>query len=155
MLSFQSSYFSAIKFSALKNSELTQDSFLNQARKGDTSWIWYFLTTLAVIVAHVIGQVPILILIGIKQVQGSISHDQFLEFSETADFSLVGVDKNIGLLLLLLGFVASMIALFFCVKYLHKRTFLSLINAIDRIRWNRVWMGFFFWWKRPTYRLIG
>lgn len=129
----------------MMNSGHMRDSFFHQALKGDKSWIWYFVSAIAIILAYGIGQVPILVLAGMKQASGELTQQELQTFSETADFSLLGISSTTGLLLVILGFITALGALFLLNKYLHKRSFRSLITPFEQVRWGRIWFAFGFW----------
>ncbi len=121
------------------------DSFFRQALKGDNSWIWYFLATIGVVIAYTIGQIPILVIAFLKLAKREITDAEMRAFSESANFSLIGVDTTLGLALVILGFVTGLGALYLFVRYLHKRSFKSLITAFENIRWGRIWFAFGIW----------
>lgn len=121
------------------------DAFFRQALKGDNSWIWYFLATIGVVIAYMIGQVPILVIAAMKSATGEISNAEMRAFSESADFSLIGIDTTLGLVLVILGFITGLAALYLFVRYLHKRSFRSVITAVQKVRWGRVWFAFLAW----------
>lgn len=122
-----------------------KDLFFRKALLGDKSWVWYLVTTIVVILAHVIGQLPIMAILMMKASEEGMNQDLLNEFSQTADFSLIGVSSNLGLILVVLGFIASLIALYLMVKYAHKRAFKTVVTAFDRVRWGRIWFAFGIW----------
>jgi membrane protease YdiL (CAAX protease family) len=129
----------------MMNNGQMRDAFFHQALKGDKSWVWYFISAIAIIVAYGIGQIPILVLAAMKQASGELSQQELKAFSETADFSLLGISSTTGLFLVILGFITALGALFLLNKYLHKRSFQSLITAFEKVRWGRIWFAFGFW----------
>lgn len=56
----------------------------------------------------------------------------------TMDFGAMGLDLNLGLILMLLPFVVSLILCVVLVKVLHKRSFAQTVNGTTKIRWARV-----------------
>lgn len=121
------------------------DAFFRQAKKGDPSWIWYFLTVIGVVIGYAAGQLPILIMTLRPLSRGEMSEADMKAFSETADFSILGVNSTIGLLLLIFGFMTALGTLYLFNRYLHKRTFRSLVSSFERIRWGRIWFAFGIW----------
>jgi hypothetical protein len=56
-----------------------------------------------------------------------------------------GLDKNFLLFLLLVMFLVGLIFLFIGVKYIHQRSFTSLITSRTKVDWKRFFYGFFVW----------
>jgi membrane protease YdiL (CAAX protease family) len=56
-----------------------------------------------------------------------------------------GLDKNFLLFLMLFMFLAGLIFLFIGVKYIHQRSFTSLVTSRVKIDWKRFFYGFFVW----------
>lgn len=52
------------------------------------------------------------------------------------------LDSNLTLFLMLLGFVAGMIGLYFIVRYLHKQNFRELTTSRKKVDWGRIFFGF-------------
>lgn len=57
----------------------------------------------------------------------------------------LGVHPALGLAILILPFVISIPILWFGLKYIHNRPFLSLISPFDRIDWKRFFVAMGFW----------
>ncbi len=119
--------------------------FINGARKGDNLWVWWFLTPVFVFLIMALFQLPLAGVALLKQKAGDISYEQIKEFEATADFSLIGVGSNIGLILLILGFLGAIIGLWLGIRFLHKRPFKTLITPFENIRWNRILFSFGLW----------
>lgn len=52
------------------------------------------------------------------------------------------LDSNLTLFLMLLGFVAGMIGLYFIVRYMHKQNFKELTTSRKKVDWGRIFFGF-------------
>ena len=119
--------------------------FISAARKGNNLWAWWLLTSIFIVLLMGLFQMPLVGVASMKLKAGEISLQEFQEFSTTADFSLIGVGSNIGLILLILGFLGAVIGLWLGMKFLHKRAFKTLITPFEKIRWKRIFFSFFFW----------
>ena len=69
---------------------------------------------------------------------------QFAEFTKD-NFMTAGLDKNFLLFLILFMFLVGLIFLFIGVKYIHQRSFTSLITSRTKVDWKRFFYGFFIW----------
>jgi len=119
--------------------------FINAARKGDNLWAWWLLTGIFISFLYVIFQMLIAGIGWLKHQRGEITSEEFYEFATTADFGLIGVGSNVGLILLILMFLGAVIGLWLGMKFLHKRAFKTLITPFEKIRWNRIFFSFLFW----------
>lgn len=105
--------------------------------------LWrYLLVFLAVILGVAIGQIPLALMMIYKRVP---DFGKFNEDDTAIDFSALGLDTNMGLFLMLLGFVGGLIMLIVMVKWVHQRSWLTLINFRGKIRLERLAFGFSFW----------
>jgi uncharacterized protein len=123
-----------------------QTSFLGQSSRGQNSIVKYILGFFLVLVGYFLGQIPMEV---IKEIQigrhpelGVADEALFLE---TMDFSILHIDKNVGLLLLLMMFIFAMITLYFVVSYLHKKEFLDIVTTRRPLDRSRVMYGFGVW----------
>lgn len=66
-------------------------------------------------------------------------------FFRNPDFSIFGIDPNMGFLLLLLPFVFGFIVFYYAFPLLHKRKFSSLISGTEKVDWSRILFGFLIW----------
>lgn len=119
---------------------------LNQAFKGLNDWWRYLLGILIVIAAYGIGQIPLTILlfttIGSNQ---DIGVDELETFNKSMDFTLLGIDKNLGFALLIMIFIFALAGLWLTVKYLHHKKIIDLITPNRPIDFKRILLGFGIW----------
>lgn len=101
----------------------------------------YLLTIIIVAVSYVIGQVPLTIVILMKTQDPEV----IKKFAEKIDFSLLGINSNVGLLLVILFFVFSLAGLLLAVKFIHHKKIKSIITAAPKIRWQRIIFAFILW----------
>lgn len=115
--------------------------FINNAGKGGNHLFQYIFTILLVILGYFIGQIPMYIAIFLKMSSNiEIGTEELNEFSNNPDFSILGIDKNIGFLLVLMTFLGALASLFIGLRYIHKRSFLSLFSFNEKIdRGRLVW----------------
>ena len=116
-------------------------NFIQQAYKGENSWLTYFGSILLIIFGwQVIGIVPLLLV--------AVTHSEDMnEFSRAAEnsFTGLGINSSLYLFLLIFTFAMGLLFLFLGIKYVHKRSFTSLITSRNKIDWKRFWFGFFSW----------
>lgn len=77
--------------------------------------------------------------------QPEVGTDAIDQFMSNPDFSLINMDSNLGLLLMIIPFALAMISLYFWVVKIHDRPFTSLITATKRIDFKRIFSGFAIW----------
>ncbi len=95
------------------------------------------------IVANSIGSIPLIVTL-IK----TTATDPGLAASfeqHPGNLALLGIDSNIGLIMLLLPFVAGLAAFVLLIKPLHRRTFKMIVNGTAKIRWNRYFISALVW----------
>ncbi len=116
-------------------------NYIQQAYKGENKWYLYLATFFIVVIAwQIIGSIPLL-------VAGVLHSQDPNEFYKAANenFLNLGINKNLFLFLMILMFIFGLIALRFCIKYIHKRSFKTLITSRDTIDWKRFWFAFILW----------
>jgi membrane protease YdiL (CAAX protease family) len=117
---------------------------LESAFKGKNNFWRYLVMIVAVLLAsNTIGSIPLFIGYGIK----AASNPEITEklASNPSDFSVMGFDPNVGLLMMLIPFVAAITAFILLVKPLHNRTFFQTINGTGSVRWKRFFISGLVW----------
>ena len=117
---------------------------LESAFKGKNNfWRYIVMFILILIVSNTIGAIPLIISLVIKS--GS-NPEVFSQLSANPnDFSVLGLDTNAGLLLMLFPFIAGLAGFVLLVKPLNRRTLKDTINGTGKIRWNRFFTSAFIW----------
>jgi membrane protease YdiL (CAAX protease family) len=116
-------------------------NYIQQAYKGKNDWYhWVFTIIIVFFGWQVLGVLPLVMAAAGK----SESIAQFAEFAKD-NFMTAGLDKNFLLFLMLFMFLAGLIFLFIGVKYIHQRSFTSLVTSRVKIDWKRFFYGFFVW----------
>ena len=114
-------------------------SFIKQAFKGENEWWRYLVGFLIIFVFwQIIGAIPFL-------VTAVFHSSDIIEFERAAasNFSTLGINKNLMLAMMLLTGVFGVLSVKYVVKFLHKRSFVSVITSRSNIDWKRVLFGFF------------
>lgn len=116
-------------------------NYIQQIYKGNNQWYFYVITIIVVLFTwQVLGGIPILV------VAGMYAEDTgALLAAAQNNFTGLGIDSNLYLLLIISMFAIGLAGLFFCVKYLHKRSITSLITSREKIDWKRFWFAFLTW----------
>ena len=116
-------------------------NYIQQVYKGNNQWYhWIFTLILVFFGWQIIGVFPL------TGVAISYSSDMN-EFANAAqnNFMTLGIDKNLFLFLIIISFISGLLTLIFGVKYIHRRTFKSLVTSRNLIDWKRFWFAFFTW----------
>ncbi|MDF1696500.1 MAG: type II CAAX endopeptidase family protein [Saprospiraceae bacterium] len=120
--------------------------FFKKATSGDNNVLWYLLGIFVVVVGYILGQLP-MVLVSMFKVRAdkSITTEQVDKFYETMDFSLLNMNKNFGLILMIMVFVFAMMAFMLAIKHFHKRPFKNLITPKSTIDFKKIYFAFGFW----------
>ena len=119
--------------------------FFESALKGKNGVWRYILMFIVVFIgaANIIGGIPLLIIIVIN----SLKNPEVVEATSDnlADLSVYGIGSNLGLILMIIPFIAGLIALYLLMKPLHGRAFLTLFNGGGKVRWKRFFFSALVW----------
>ncbi|MDR1918750.1 MAG: CPBP family intramembrane metalloprotease [Tannerellaceae bacterium] len=111
--------------------------------KKNQVWKYLLVCLGALVVWPTIGQIPLLIVVLVKAFAngglGALNPDNL------ADFSYLGLSKNLALGLVLFSMAVSLVLTVLLVKLLHKRTFSEVINGRKKIRVERCLTGAGVW----------
>jgi membrane protease YdiL (CAAX protease family) len=115
--------------------------FIQQAYKGENQW-WAYLVTIFILFFgwQFLGVIP---LIGTAFFYAKDT-SEFMN-SANDNFTTLGIDANLYLLLVIFTFLAGLLSLLFGIKQIHKRKIITLITSRDRVDWNRVFFAFLIW----------
>lgn len=108
--------------------------FLEQAYTGKNQWYIYVLTLLIVFTATQIGSLPL------------VAYMMYLdpESLKTGNIA-IATGTNTGLALTLFNFTVGFFALLLCVRYIHQKTYISIVTARRKIDWKRFFFGAGIW----------
>ena len=101
------------------------------------------MIAVVLIVANTIGALPLILSVALK----SASNPEVLSqlSANPNDFSVLGLEPNIGLIMMLIPFITGLFAFILLVKPLNNRTFRMTINGTGKIRWDRFFISAFVW----------
>jgi len=107
--------------------------------------LWRYLVMLAalLVATNTIGALPLLVAYAKKaatdpQVISEIA-------ANPGNLGILGLDPNLGLLMMLFPFLIGLLAFIMLVKPLNNRTFKVTINGTGEIRWDRLAASFLVW----------
>jgi hypothetical protein len=117
---------------------------LESSFKGKNSLWRYIVMFAAVLIAsNTLGALPLLI----AYVMKSASDPEII--SEIAanpnDISVLGLEPNLGLFMMLFPFLIGLLTFILLVKPLNHRTLKETINGTGELRWNRFLISFIIW----------
>ncbi|MFY0603383.1 MAG: CPBP family intramembrane metalloprotease [Flavobacteriaceae bacterium] len=107
-------------------------NFVQQVYKGKNDWWMYFVSYIVLFAPFALNILAFILM---------------PEIFDTAyeDMKNFKGDKNMYLALNLLPFVFLLLLLIFFVKYMHQRSFTSLVTSRKKIDWSRFFYAFFIW----------
>ncbi len=107
--------------------------------------VWRYVIMIVVILAasNTVGAIPLLIALALK----SVSNPEVLSqlSANPNDYSVLGLNPNSGLMMMLFPFIAGLAAYVLLIKPLNGRTFFSTINGTGKIRWSRFFISGLVW----------
>jgi uncharacterized protein len=117
---------------------------LESALTGKNSFWRYIVMFAAVLFAsNTIGAIPLFIAYFSKAASDPSVMARLAE--NPTDLSLLGYDLNTGYVMMLVPFVAGIIAFFLLIKPLNQRSFNQVVNGRSNVRWNRILVSAFVW----------
>lgn len=120
--------------------------FCKNVARGRNGVVHYVFTIVFTIIGYILGQVPMLIAFRYAmEKHNDIGTNALKEFQSNPDFSIFHISSNGGLLLMLIIFIFAFLALALSVKYIHKRSVISLISNTMKIDWKRILWSTGFW----------
>jgi len=95
------------------------------------------------IVSNTIGAVPLLVAVLLKSASSPEVLSQLS--ANPNDFSVLGLEPNSGLIMMLFPFIAGLAAFVLLIKPLNNRTLKNTINGTGKIRWTRFFISAIIW----------
>lgn len=115
--------------------------FIARGFSGKTEWYWYLLTLGIMFIGwQLIGPVPLFLTAYFT----AGSAQGFYEAVPSMFLSL-GIDANLYLFLIIFTFVVGIAGLYVGVKFLHQKSFTSIITGRSKIDWQRIIYAFLLW----------
>ena len=110
--------------------------------QGNQGWKYFLVIIIGFFIGQLVGGIPLFIIMGIKIAQ---SGGNFVMPDNPMDLSAYGIDPNVGLILIVLPFIASLFIAILLIKAFHQRSYKQVINGGRPFRWSRFWKGFLVW----------
>ena len=118
--------------------------FFESALSGKNQWWRYLVMFLvAFLASNLIGSIPLIIAIVVSTAKDPSIMDNPPE--NLMDFSVYGIDSNLGLIYIVIPFIVGLVAFALLMKPLNDRPFRSVINGGSKIRWGRILFSFSLW----------
>lgn len=119
---------------------------LNHSFRG-LNEIWRYLIGIFIVFCfYFIGQLPLYGIVFWKfSKDSSLGNAALQQFENTMDFELLGVDKNVGFLLLILMFAFALFGLYLVITYLHKKRLKDYITTDIKVNFNKIFFGLCLW----------
>ncbi len=117
---------------------------LESTFKGKNGLWRYVVMIIAVFLAsNSVGALPILISIIYKYITNPELYSAFS--ANPGDYSVLGIDSNLMLVMMLFPFIAALATFVLLIKPLNARTFSNTINGTGKIRWRRFFISALVW----------
>lgn len=116
-------------------------NFLQTGYKGKNDWWMYIIMFFIIFAASFIGQLPILF-VAVAKANGDVVR---LEESSKNSFADLGIDSNLYLFLMLLGFIVAFFVFVGALRGIHKKKLAWVITSREKIDWKRVLFGVVVW----------
>jgi len=117
------------------------NKYFTKAFQGKNCWWRYTLLLAIIFAATQLGSIPFSIVAAAK----ALSKGLALNSSNLTNFSLLGIDSNLGLFLMLIPFTAGLIAFILLIKPLHARSITDTITGRDKFDFNRFFFAIGVW----------
>ncbi|MDF1517126.1 MAG: CPBP family intramembrane glutamic endopeptidase [Lutibacter sp.] len=115
--------------------------FIQQVYKGNNEWTAYLVTLMLLIFGwQILGFVPLSLVAYIYA--GDL---ETLKLAANTNFSDLGIDANLYLLLVIASFLFGLMSLFLGIKFIHKRKIKTLITSREKVDWGRIFFAFSVW----------
>jgi membrane protease YdiL (CAAX protease family) len=115
--------------------------FPEQAFTGKNQFWRYLVSIFLIIIAYFIGQIPLTVVIAMA----AIRENRLSEISSDMDFTTLGINQNLFLILALLMFVFSFITLLLVARFIHHKPFRSIITARPKFDLSRFFFAAGVW----------
>jgi membrane protease YdiL (CAAX protease family) len=104
------------------------------------SWM-YLLTMVLIFIAIQLASIPLAIA-AFFEVNGDM--DAFMK-GAASSFMDIGMNSNLFLFLMIFTFMIGIFALYLCVRFIHKKKFISIITSREKVDWSRIVYAFMLW----------
>jgi len=127
---------------------------LESSFSGKNAFWRYFLMLAAVFaVSNTLGSIPLIIALGMKAAENP---EIAAELSANpGDLSPLGLDPFIGLIIMLIPFIAGLGTFILLIKPLNNRSLMNVINGTDSFRWRKYFISAVVWIIMSAIYLLG
>lgn len=103
-------------------------------------WKYILVFLIGFLATNIIGALPLTVVVLVKKMQGFDLNPDSL-----TDFSVLGINLNVTLLLMLIPFIVGLFVIIPLVKNLHQRSWIEVINGTKTVRWKRFFFSAVVW----------
>lgn len=137
--------------------------FITQSALGQNQWWRYAATMLVTAAAFLAGHVPLIFVVRAYAQNGGFSDADLDRLLATGGLGQIGVGTNLSLIVMLLPFAAALFSLLLCTRFIHVRSYLSVLTSRPRFDLTRVWTAALIWfvvagglvlWAIPEEKII-
>ena len=119
-----------------------ESAFLSAPFRGkNTFWRYFIGVIIPLVVSNVLGAIPIAVVMIGYSLDGSAVPMK----GGMPDFELMGIDLNLGFVLMLFPFLLGLITIIWLIKPLHNRNFNTVVNGGRKVRWGRMMVSALVW----------
>ena len=115
--------------------------FIERGYEGNIQFWRYLVSILLIVLAYILGQVPLTVVIALA----AFNQNRLDTLKPDMDFTTLGIDNNLFLCLALIMFLLSMLCLILVVKYIHRKSIVSIVTARKRIDVGRIVYSAMLW----------
>jgi hypothetical protein len=119
--------------------------FIEAGREGNNNFGPYVLTFLITMGGYLLGNIPIGILILVASMKGYLGDITARNAGKILNPEALHTSPWLVLLLLLFMFIPAILGLWLGIKFIHKKTFKSIITAAEKVRTHRLYTGMLVW----------
>jgi membrane protease YdiL (CAAX protease family) len=119
--------------------------FLQLQKEGKNDWWRWVIVVLFVVIGTFLGQVPLMIAGYVSGSHIGMDMNEVNYYLAENNLEAVGLHQNLALFLLILGFAGGLLGLWFGLRFIHERKFLSIITPFEKINWQKVLFSFGLW----------
>lgn len=120
--------------------------YFKQAKDGKNEWWMYLITIFLMGLGYFVGQLPLYFTqMNAIDNNPTIGTAELEEFNSRMDFSILGIDSNLGLFLLFTIFIIATVFFLLGIRYVHKKSIKGLITHRSKINWPKVLFGLVVW----------
>jgi uncharacterized protein len=120
--------------------------YLSLGFKGLNDWWRYLVGVVIIAVFYIAGSIPLTVVQLMRMNQDtSIGSDEIKDFEKTLDFTILGIDKNVGFLLMIAIFLFALVGLWVVATQVHNKKIKDFITPFSKINYQKILFGFGLW----------